>query len=59
MEQTFVTVSEVAAELRVSRPTVVRWCQTGALPASRFGNRYRIELEDYEAFKAEAKVSAS
>lgn len=57
MNPTYVTAGEVAAELRVSRPTVIRWCQNGTLPASQFGSRWRILAADFEAFKAAAKVA--
>ena len=39
------TVREVAARLRVSRATVHRLVQTGALPALRISNSIRISAE--------------
>ena len=55
----FITPTEVARELRVSKPTVVRWCQNGTLPASRFGHQWRINRVDYDAFLAAAKSEPS
>lgn len=38
------SVKEVAALLRVDETTVLRWCQTGYLPARRVGGRWRIKV---------------
>lgn len=38
----FMTVSEVAAELRVSRATVYRLLHAGTLPGRRFGKNLRV-----------------
>ncbi|MFQ5613529.1 MAG: helix-turn-helix domain-containing protein [Anaerolineae bacterium] len=40
------TVSEVAAYLRVSRVTVWRWCQRGVIPAFQIGRTWRIRRAD-------------
>ncbi|HEX5479739.1 MAG TPA: helix-turn-helix domain-containing protein [Dehalococcoidia bacterium] len=45
----YLTVAEAAARLRVSRPTVWRWIDSGLLPAYRVGARsIRIREEDIE-----------
>ncbi len=36
------TVTEVAEQLRVSRPTAYRWVRTGSLPAVRIGGTVRL-----------------
>ena len=46
----FVTVSEVAAVLRVSNMTVYRLVQAGELPAVRVGRSYRIREEDVDRY---------
>jgi excisionase family DNA binding protein len=38
----FLTVAEVAAIMRVSKMTVYRLVQSGALPAVRVGRSYRV-----------------
>ena len=46
----FLTVDEVAKELRVNRRTVMRWIRTGYLPALQVGKNYRISKSDYQEF---------
>lgn len=41
----FMTVTEVADMMRVSRMTVYRMIHAGELPAVRFGRSYRVPLE--------------
>jgi excisionase family DNA binding protein len=54
----FLTVEEVAAELKVSRGTVRTWITAGALRASRpgvagrTGRVYRVERSDLDSFLA-------
>ena len=48
----FVTVSEVARQLRVSNMTVYRLITAGQLPAARIGKSYRIREEDLDKFLA-------
>ena len=45
----FMTVSEVADLMRVSRMTVYRMIHSGELPAVRFGRSYRVPLEAVQA----------
>jgi len=44
------TVSEVAAELRVSRSTVYALCRQGVLGHFRVANALRVRLQDLEAY---------
>lgn len=41
----FMTVTEVAEMMRVSRMTVYRMIHAGDLPAVRFGRSYRVPME--------------
>ena len=49
----FLTVAQVAALAQVSRRTVVRWIESGHLPAYRFTNSspWRILRGDWELFR--------
>lgn len=49
----FVTVGEVADQLRVSNMTVYRLVQSGRLPAVRVGRSYRIREEDVDRYLAD------
>jgi len=46
----FLTIDEVARELRVNRRTVMRWIRSGKLPALQVGRNYRILKTDYQEF---------
>jgi excisionase family DNA binding protein len=48
----YVTVAEVADQLRVSNMTVYRLVQSGQLPAVRIGRSYRIREEDVDRYLA-------
>lgn len=52
------TVSEVAADLRVSNMTVYRLIRGGQLPALRVGRNYRIRQADLEAYLQAGSVQA-
>jgi excisionase family DNA binding protein len=52
-QQRFVTVAEVARELRVSNMTVYRLVQSGQLPAVRVGRSYRIRSSDFDRYLSE------
>jgi excisionase family DNA binding protein len=45
-QKELLTVKEVASYLRLSRATVWRWCQQGAIPAIRVGRNWRIRQAD-------------
>jgi excisionase family DNA binding protein len=53
-----VTVSEVAAAMRVSNMTVYRLIKSGELPALRVGKNYRLRESDVERFLVERSVRA-
>jgi excisionase family DNA binding protein len=50
------TVSEVAAAMRVSNMTVYRLIKTGELPAVRVGKNYRIRETDVERYLSDRSV---
>jgi excisionase family DNA binding protein len=54
----FMTVSEVAASLRVSTMTVYRLINGGDLPAARIGRSFRIRTEDLETYVADQFTAA-
>jgi excisionase family DNA binding protein len=49
----FLTVAELAEQLRVSNMTVYRLVQSGRLPATRVGRSYRIREEDVDRYLAQ------
>jgi excisionase family DNA binding protein len=54
----FVTVAELADQLRVSNMTVYRLVQSGQLPAVRVGRSYRIREEDVDRFLSDQYTQA-
>ena len=52
------TVSEVAADLRVSNMTVYRLIKAGQLAAIRVGKNYRIRQADLDAYLQSGAVQA-
>jgi excisionase family DNA binding protein len=57
-KSSFVTVGEVARQLRVSNMTVYRLINAGDLPAIRVGKSYRIREEDLDAYLASGYTQA-
>lgn len=57
-ESSFVTVAEVARQLRVSNMTVYRLIQAGQLPAVRVGRSYRIREVDVDRYLADQYTQA-
>ena len=50
MSTEWLTVEEIAQELKMHVDTVRGWIRDGKLKATRFGRDYRIRREDYEKF---------
>jgi excisionase family DNA binding protein len=48
----YYTTRQVADALRLNPSTIVRWCQSGYLPALLLGGRYRIDVHELEAWLA-------
>jgi excisionase family DNA binding protein len=56
----YLTVEEVAAEIRMHPEYVTRLCAAGTLPAKKLGNRWRVHPDDLAAFmRGEAKAPAA
>jgi excisionase family DNA binding protein len=54
----FLTVAELAEQLRVSNMTVYRLVQSGRLPATRVGRSYRIREDDVDRYLAQQYTRA-
>lgn len=52
----FLTVSEVAALMRVSKMTVYRLIHSGEMPAVQFGRSYRVPESAVEPYVRGAKT---
>jgi excisionase family DNA binding protein len=50
MTQKLLTVAEIAARMRVSKMTVYRLVQSGALDGVRFGRSYRVPERAVEQY---------
>jgi excisionase family DNA binding protein len=50
MAHEWLTIEEIAEELRVSEETVRRWIRTKQLKALSIGRGYRIRRKDFEDF---------
>jgi excisionase family DNA binding protein len=57
-ELTFLTVAEVASLMRVSKMTVYRLVNTGALPAVRVGRSVRVPEQAVNTYLRDAYVEA-
>ena len=58
IEARYLTVSEVAALLRVSTMTVYRLINAGDLPALRIGRSFRLREDDFDRYLAERLTKA-
>jgi excisionase family DNA binding protein len=47
-EDELLSVEEMTRILKVSRPTIQRWCRDRKLPAAKIGKAYRIRREDLD-----------
>jgi excisionase family DNA binding protein len=45
----FLTVAEIAAELKMNQQTIRNWIDSGYLPAIRIGRRVRVKRSDFDA----------
>ena len=48
LEDSFMTVAEVADVLKLNQQTVRNWIDQGSLPALRVGRRVRIKRSDFQ-----------
>ncbi len=58
-EDSFLTVADVAAMLKLNQQTVRNWIDQGSLPAVRVGRRVRIKRSDFERVLAEGYTGVS
>jgi putative molybdopterin biosynthesis protein len=49
-DEEYLTVAEVAGNLKLNQQTVRNWIDRGELPALRVGRRVRIKRSDYERY---------
>lgn len=54
LEESYLTVAEVADKLKLNQQTVRNWIDQGSLPALRVGRRVRIKRSDFERVLNEA-----
>jgi excisionase family DNA binding protein len=53
LEDSFLTVAEVAQMLKLNQQTVRNWIDQGSLPALRVGRRVRIRRSDFDRVLAD------
>ena len=58
LEDSFLTVAEVAEVLKLNPQTVRNWIDQGLLPALRVGRRVRIKRSDFERILAESQIAS-
>jgi excisionase family DNA binding protein len=59
LEDTFLTVAEVAEMLKLNQQTVRNWIDQGSLPALRVGRRVRIRRSDLERVLEEGRTAGA
>jgi excisionase family DNA binding protein len=59
LEDSFLTVAEVAAMLKLNPQTVRNWIDQGSLPAVKVGRRVRIRRSDFDRMIADGSSGAS
>ena len=57
LDESFLTVAEVAEILKLNQQTVRNWIDQGTLPAVRVGRRVRIRRSDFDRMLAEGSMS--
>ena len=58
-EESYLTVAEVAATLKLNQQTVRNWIDAGTLPALRVGRRVRIKQSDFDRILEESYSGAT
>jgi excisionase family DNA binding protein len=56
LEDSFLTVAEVAEMLKLNQQTVRNWIDQGSLPALRVGRRVRIRRSDFDRLVTEGST---
>ncbi len=59
LEDSFLTVAEVAETLKLNQQTVRNWIDQGSLPAIRVGRRVRIRRSDFDRLLEQGYTTAS
>jgi excisionase family DNA binding protein len=59
LEDTFLTVAEVAAMLKLNQQTIRNWIDQGSLPALKVGRRVRIRRSDLERVLEEGSTATA
>ena len=59
LEDSFLTVAEVAEMLKLNQQTVRNWIDQGSLPALRVGRRVRIRRSDLERMLEEGATATA
>jgi excisionase family DNA binding protein len=59
LEDSYLTVAEVAEMLKLNQQTVRNWIDQGSLPALRVGRRVRIKRSDLERVLADGYSAGS
>ena len=59
IEESFLTVADVAEMLKLNQQTVRNWIDQGSLPALKVGRRVRIRRSDLERVLAESSLGSS
>jgi excisionase family DNA binding protein len=59
VEETYLTVAQVAETLKLNQQTIRNWIDQGSLPALRVGRRVRIKRSDFERLMAESYSSGA
>jgi excisionase family DNA binding protein len=58
-DESYLTVAEVAATLKLNQQTVRNWIDQGSMPALRVGRRVRIKRSDFERILAQSYSGAT
>jgi excisionase family DNA binding protein len=56
LDESFMTVAEVAEILKLNQQTVRNWIDQGSLPALKVGRRVRIRRSDFERVLADGST---
>jgi excisionase family DNA binding protein len=59
LDDSFLTVAEVAATLKLNQQTVRNWIDQGSLPALRVGRRVRIRRSDFQRLLDQGYTTAT
>lgn len=55
-EQEYLTIKDIARQLKMDEKTIRRWIKSGQLPAIELGGKYRVSRTDLNAFLESRKL---